>query len=248
MHEHAEAADRARAPGAGRGEQRRLERVVHEVDDDLAAPERLGRDGQCRGRRRPCRPGSRSRRCRRAAAASTRSSHAIAVPPRQAAAASPRRSARRAATDDPGARTAERASDRAGRAAAAEHEHRHARPDRCSASRSERRKPAPSVESPASRPSATHVTVLTLRSAAASGESSSHSAGDRGLVRHRDRQADEAERRATASSAAARRRRGLRTRRSTQSRPSARYAALCSTGDSECRTGSPITPATASRR
>ena len=70
----------------------------------------------------------------------------------------------------------------------------------------------------------------------------------RGLVRHRDREADET--------------RGARTRRApprsapsgtsnatyTQSSPSSRYAVLCSSGDSECRTGSPMMPASRVRR
>ena len=151
-----------RADCAGRGEQRRLERVVHEVDDDLTRPQqrRVERRGAVAHadrrrvhdeRRRPP-PRRRDRPRRRSARVAS-------------AAASSAAPARRAVTETATPASAERDDDRPRR----HHRHRAPTASRAGgstpASRSERTKPSPSVESPASDPSACKVTVLTLRSA-----------------------------------------------------------------------------------
>ena len=66
----------------------------------------------------------------------------------------------------------------------------------------------------------------------------------RGLVRHRDREPAEPERAHAPRRRRRRRRRAPRTRRTPNRARAPRYAALCRTGDSEWRTGSPMIPAT----
>ena len=201
------------------------------------------------GRRRPCRPASRSRRCRprpprsravvpgdRVAAGASGRGRAAAVGPRgrDRDVARPRRPSARAT-----ARAAPPApSTSTGRAGGVDARRR----------RSERRKPVAvgRVAGERGRRRAS-VTVLTLRSAAASGESSSHSAATAvlcGIVTDRP---DEAERAHRVERGRAPRRRAPRTRRR-PSRGRARGTRRCAArGDSECRTGSPITPATPRR-
>ena len=121
----------------------------------------------------PSRAASRSRRCRRSPRPRPARPRRSPRRPASAAAACAAAAGLRAATATcaPGARRAKR--DGARRAARAEHQHR--APGRIHVGVRERphRSPAPSVESPAIRPSGSTVTVLTLRSAAASSVESS---------------------------------------------------------------------------
>ena len=196
MHEHAEPVDDRGAPAAGRREQRRLERVVDEVGDDLARPQRARRDRAASAVRRPMPTG----------VAFTTSvggrRRGGPIGPRRPSAPAASAAAAAAASAAPGARPStrapaprERERDRRGPRRPRRARAPRAPAGRCPASR-ERAQEALAVGRVAGEPAVARAGSPCSRcaSAAASAVSSSQRGRGVGLVRHRDRQADEAER------------------------------------------------------
>ena len=243
VHQHPEPVDDGRTLVAGAAEQGGLERVVDEIGQHLARVERRRAGRGARPGRRAAIPTGVALTTSVAAAAAcgpvvpgrtrARPRDRPRPPPPRAGARRPRRGRRQRPSASATARAAPPAPSSTTSAPAGS----------CPASRSERRNPSPSVESPNSRSSVSRRIVLTLCSAAASGESSSHTAGGRGLVRHRHREAGEPERRASPPARRASRRRAPRTRRRPSRGRAVRTRCCASTGDNECRTGSPMMPA-----
>ena len=87
MDQHPKPVDGLRATRAGRGEQRRLERVVHEIGDDLTRPQRA-RERAAMSSPPPMPIGVAFTTRSAAAAASLRSVQATTAPPTSAAASS----------------------------------------------------------------------------------------------------------------------------------------------------------------
>ena len=190
----------------------------------------------------PSRPASRSRRDRRVAAIASRSRP---TPPVCVGERGRGRGGVGAAGRNPhvGAGAAQGERNGAGGAAGAEQQHLFGPRDRGRVGANARTKPSPSVESPRSRPSRHRGDGVDAPQHGGVGAQFVARGGDRFLVRHRDRQPDEPEG-AHSVERSALRRPARRTRRR-PSRDRAPCTRRCATtGESECRTGSPITPAT----
>ena len=215
MHEHAEPVGGGDAAGAGRGEQRRLHRVVHGVDHELARVEPFhGRPGpsppasRAAWRSRPGRtPRGRTRRARRRAAPGTRPAAGVGRRPSAGGDRDLGAGLARARARSPGPRRRRRRRARRCRAGSTP------------SSRTERRKPSPSVDEPCEPPVVATVTTCSPhRARPPSGVSSSHAHAASGLVRHRDVEAARGRGACTAFTAVGRRARAAPGTRRTPSR------------------------------